>query len=106
MAQICVLETDFEPGINTFYSRLAAQALESNSVVDFGRRQIIVRHEEHNAVFPLLQQRVLTDPPNKAFRASPAAVERIGVHLGDGGHVLTPAGGRHNGTDVGRSVVI
>jgi len=106
MTKICILEANLEPGIDALNSGFPTQALKSYPVVNFGRCEIIVRHKEHDAVFPLFQQRVLTDTPDKAFRATPAAIEWVGVNFGDGGHVLALAFGCHDGADVRRSAVI
>lgn len=118
MAELGVLESDFDPIADTFGAGFAAEALEADAVVDLFGGQVVVRHEQDDGRFLAFREETvkelrianesnlsqvckegklagdsrMRDEPHKLLSALLASVLGVGVHLGDGRDVLTGPG--------------
>ncbi len=103
VAEFRPLETDLQPVVDTFGSRLAAETLEANPVVHLLGRDVVVCDEEDDLALALLDQELGADVSNEDLSALAATERGVGVHLGDGADVLGGAGDADDGGGVSDS---
>lgn len=61
MAELGVLESDFDPIADTFGTRLAAEALEADAVVNLLSGQVVVRDKQDDGRFLALREETVKD---------------------------------------------